>query len=107
MGRLGRTEEQPRRVEWISEQGNGTAYLWETTKQGQTPSKPSKPLEPATTGAPLPHGDALVTYENLKQEKKCAGSENGYEKMPEMNVVNMLCSGKVVVLCETGMSCPH
>ena len=56
-------------MEWIAEQGNATAYLWEITKQGQTTSKPSEPLEPATTGAPLPHGDALVAYKNAKREK--------------------------------------
>ena len=64
-------------------------------------------LRAATTGAPPLCGDALVAYEKPKREKKCVGSENGYEKMPEINVVNMLCSGKMVVLCETGMSRPH
>jgi hypothetical protein len=37
-------------------------------------------LQAATTGAPLPCGDALVAYENVKHEKNCPGKENGSEK---------------------------
>jgi hypothetical protein len=41
-----------------------------------------------TTSAPLPHGNALVTYPNLRQEKKCAGKKCEYEVMRDINVVN-------------------
>jgi len=41
-----------------------------------------------TPSAPLPQGDALVAYPNLRQEKKCAGKKSGYEVMRDINVVN-------------------
>jgi hypothetical protein len=51
----------------------------ETTKQDQTTATSSESLEPATTGAPLPRGDALVAYENVKLEKSCLGKGNESE----------------------------
>ena len=52
----------------------------ETTKQDQTTATSSESLEPTTTGAPLPHGDALITNKNVKCEKNCLGKENESEK---------------------------
>jgi hypothetical protein len=52
----------------------------ETTKQDQTATTSSESLEPATTGGPLPCGDALVTYANAKRQKNCPGKENGSKK---------------------------
>jgi hypothetical protein len=54
----------------------------------QTTTNNLETLRAATTGAPLPCGNALVTYQNLRQEKKCAGKKSEYEVMRDINVVN-------------------
>jgi hypothetical protein len=51
----------------------------EMTKHDQTTSEPY---------GCLPRGDALVAYENRKQEKKCAGKKNGCEIMCDIKVVS-------------------
>jgi hypothetical protein len=58
---------------------NRTSYLWEMTKQQQTGSTASEPSESTNPGAPLPQGDALVAYENVKREKSCLGKGNESE----------------------------
>jgi hypothetical protein len=46
-----------------------------------------------TTGTPLQHGDTLVTYENLKHEKKCNGRKNRCEMILDIKVAGILCKG--------------
>jgi hypothetical protein len=53
----------------------------ETTKYNQTMHTVSEPLPP------LPCGDGLITYKNLKHEKNCAGDESEYERSPDINVL--------------------
>jgi hypothetical protein len=36
-------------------------------------------LRATVTGSPLPRGDALVAYENVKREKNCLGKGNESE----------------------------
>ena len=45
-------------------------------------------LQATTTSAPLPRGDALVAYENLKREKKCDGRKSGCEMILDIKVVS-------------------
>jgi hypothetical protein len=68
----------------------------ETTKQHQTTSTTSKPSEPATTGAPLPCGDALVAYEKLKREKNNEGKENDFKRTWKFDI----CVGEVRNNCD-------
>ena len=91
-------------VDW-----NAKQHETEPPIYGKRPNKDKQGPQPPSpiTGAPLPRGDALVAYENLKRERKCAGKKSGCERMSEINVVNVLCNGKMVVLCETGMGRPH
>jgi hypothetical protein len=48
-------------------------------KHNQTGYTASKPSEPTNPSAPLPQGDALVAYENVKWEKSCLGKGNESE----------------------------
>jgi hypothetical protein len=60
-----------------------TGYL-NHAKQHQTGYTASVPSEPLPQ-APLPQGDALVAYENVKWEKNSEGKENGEIKF-DINV---------------------
>ena len=66
-------------------------------------------LRATTTGAPLPQGDALVTYKNLKREKKCNGRKNGCEMILDMKVVSIWCKGAIGRFRASvpGISRPH
>jgi hypothetical protein len=66
---------------------NGKQHETEPSIYGKDQTTPNSlgTLRAATTGAPLPCGDALVTYENLKREKNSEGNENG-EKKFDINV---------------------
>jgi hypothetical protein len=57
------------------------------TKQHQTWATGSTAPD-TTPSTPLPQGNALIPYPNLRQEKKCAGKKSGYEVMHDINVVN-------------------
>ena len=80
-----RTEGKARQAGWIANRTEQDNLSRETTKQHQTPATTSNPSESPNTGAPPPHGDALVAYESLKREKNSEGNESG-EKKFDMNV---------------------
>ena len=64
-------------VDW-----NAKQHETERSIYGKRPNKDKQGPQPPSpiTGAPLPRGDALVAYENVKCEKNCLGKENGSEK---------------------------
>ena len=61
---------------------NQSEYLW------REPNKTKQSLQPLTptTSAPLPQGDALVTFESLKKESKCDEMVLEDALMPKMSV---------------------
>ena len=72
---------QTRRKQATTMESTGKQHETEPSIYGndQTTATSSESLEPATTGAPLPRGDALVAYENVKPEKSCLGKGNESE----------------------------
>ena len=91
-------------MEWNANNTKQAVYLW----KGPNKTKQPRTLQAATTGAPLPHGDALVAYENLRWEKNSEGNENG-EKKFDINVCRPWYNGmlRVCKASETRTSCPH
>jgi hypothetical protein len=60
---------------WCALQEDHTIYLGKKPNKAKHQPHPLSPI----TGAPLPRGDALIAYKNLKQEKNCLGKRNGRE----------------------------
>ena len=77
---LRRAEGSQGKAEWIANERKPDSLSKEMTKQQQTTATTSNPSESPNTGAPPPHGDALVAYANAKREKNCPGKENGSKK---------------------------
>jgi hypothetical protein len=83
----------------VQEAGNDDVMSWESyrkpnrismnkAKHNQTMATGSTAPD-TTPSAPLPQGDALVAYENLKREKKCNGRKNGRKMILDMKVVSV------------------
>ena len=79
---------------WESTSNRATDYL-NYAKQHQTSATASEPSESTNPGAPLLQGNALITYENQKQKKKCVGKKNGCEIMCDIKVVSARCNGTI------------
>jgi hypothetical protein len=65
-----------------------TDYL-NYAKQHQISTTASGPSKSTNPGAPLPQGNALIAYKNLKHKKKCNGRKNRCEMILDIKVVGI------------------
>jgi len=82
---LRRAEGKPRQPGWIGKQDETEQTVYRKNQTRPNNLYSLRALQAPNTGAPLPRGDALVAYENVKCEKNCLGKETGSEKNLEMN----------------------